>query len=58
MTFPCFDHDRDLPPEFLVSLLGNPRLGFERRIEAAAKVQERHIRARQWLSLWYGTKVP
>ena len=47
MTFAFLDHDRDLPTEFLVSLLGNPRLGFEPRITAAAKVEERHSRVGQ-----------
>ena len=47
MTFPFFDHDRDLPPEFPVSLLGNTRLGFDPRIEAAANVEERHARVGQ-----------
>jgi hypothetical protein len=47
MTFAFPDYDSDPPTEFLESLLGDPRLGFEPRIEAAAKVEELHTRVGQ-----------
>src|SRR5438105_13308795 len=36
--------DRDLPAEFPIALLGDPRLAFEPGVKAAAHVEERHVR--------------
>ena len=47
MTFAFLDDNGDPPAEFLVSLLGDPRLAFEPRIEAAANVEEVHTRVGQ-----------
>src|SRR6516164_1555722 len=44
MALAFLDHNGDPPAEFPVSLLDDPRLTFEPRIQAAANVEEMHTR--------------
>src|SRR5262245_36313938 len=52
MSLAFLDDDGDPSAEFLVALLGNPRLGLEPRIEAAANVEDVYARVSQWREIF------